>query len=287
MTTLDRSVGAAPLYVQVMRLMKARISAGDYSPGDQLPTEHRLSASLGVSRATVIKAFDALRRQGVVDRRQGSGTFVLPPGRHALVEVTGFSAITESSGGIPTQRLLDLSRVPVGGSRDDLTATFADTVALTVLERLRYLNGQPVGHHRVAVPSQLLEDTGLRRSDMSKPDFSLYAALGWIGQKPVAATQTLRAIACPPAIAQHLQIPAGSPVMLTRRLTRNAAGGLIEAVDAIYIGSLYEYEVDLEPQNKSLIDERQVHDQEDVNPDGAGLRVAVAQRLRWDGAGQR
>jgi DNA-binding FadR family transcriptional regulator len=52
------------------------IAGGDYGPGDRLPPERALIERLGVSRATLRKALDALERQGAIWRHVGKGTFV-------------------------------------------------------------------------------------------------------------------------------------------------------------------------------------------------------------------
>lgn len=54
----------------------AEIRAGRLRPGSRLPTEHELMAALGVSRTVVREAVSALRAEGLVVTRQGSGAFV-------------------------------------------------------------------------------------------------------------------------------------------------------------------------------------------------------------------
>lgn len=56
--------------------LRRGILAGDWSPGSKLPTESQLSQETGLSLTTVRRAFDELVRQGLVDRRQGAGSFV-------------------------------------------------------------------------------------------------------------------------------------------------------------------------------------------------------------------
>jgi GntR family transcriptional regulator len=68
--------GPLPLYFQVQEDMQARIEAGEYSPGALLPTEAELRAIYGVSRATVREALRGLAQRGIVEKRQGVGTFV-------------------------------------------------------------------------------------------------------------------------------------------------------------------------------------------------------------------
>jgi GntR family transcriptional regulator len=61
---------------RVRRALAADLESGKYRPGDQLPTERELAASLGVSLAPVRVALDQLAQTGAVVRRQGKGTFV-------------------------------------------------------------------------------------------------------------------------------------------------------------------------------------------------------------------
>lgn len=83
--------GPLPLYYQVQEDIRARIEGGEYSPGALLPTESELRAIYGVSRATVREALRGLAQRGIVERRQGVGTFVrnariseILPGIHSL-----------------------------------------------------------------------------------------------------------------------------------------------------------------------------------------------------------
>ncbi|MDN5764374.1 MAG: substrate-binding domain-containing protein [Humibacillus sp.] len=56
--------------------LRRGILAGDWAPGSKLPTESQLAKDTGLSLTTVRRAFDELVQQGLVDRRQGAGSFV-------------------------------------------------------------------------------------------------------------------------------------------------------------------------------------------------------------------
>ncbi|MFI0423361.1 GntR family transcriptional regulator [Spongiactinospora sp. 9N601] len=57
----------------------ARIAAGEFTPGDRLPSELDLSNSYGVARMTIRRAMQELTERGLVCRVHGKGTFVQPP----------------------------------------------------------------------------------------------------------------------------------------------------------------------------------------------------------------
>ena len=70
-----------PKYIQIADHLRARILAGEFLPGDEVPSERQVAADWNVSRPTATKALDVLRHEGHVEGRQGAGTFVSEPGR--------------------------------------------------------------------------------------------------------------------------------------------------------------------------------------------------------------
>jgi GntR family transcriptional regulator len=65
-----------PIYAQIAARVRIAVAAGDLSTGDPLPSVRSLAGSLRVNPATVVQAYRALEHEGVVEMRQGSGTFV-------------------------------------------------------------------------------------------------------------------------------------------------------------------------------------------------------------------
>ena len=65
-----------PLYVQVAAVMRQRIESGVWQPGQRIATFDELVDEFEVARVTVRQAVDLLRKEGLVDARQGRGTFV-------------------------------------------------------------------------------------------------------------------------------------------------------------------------------------------------------------------
>jgi DNA-binding LacI/PurR family transcriptional regulator len=66
-----------PKYYHVYVSLLDRIRSGEFGTGDMLPPEWKLVNDYGVSRITVIKALDLLEREGIIDRQQGRGSFVM------------------------------------------------------------------------------------------------------------------------------------------------------------------------------------------------------------------
>ncbi|MGC9666425.1 GntR family transcriptional regulator [Planosporangium sp. 12N6] len=67
---------AVPLYENIRADLRRRISAGEWAPGVQIPTQQELAAHYGTSLQPVKTALWMLELDGVVIRRQGKGVFV-------------------------------------------------------------------------------------------------------------------------------------------------------------------------------------------------------------------
>jgi GntR family transcriptional regulator len=75
MTTMS-TVTFSPLYRQIRDRLVHSLQAGEWRPGEAIPSEIDLAARYGVSQGTVRKAIDALSAENLLVRRQGRGTFV-------------------------------------------------------------------------------------------------------------------------------------------------------------------------------------------------------------------
>ncbi len=72
---IDRRTGTA-VYVQLMQQVRQAVRMGRLTPGDQLPTAREVSEHAGINPNTVLKAYRELEMSGLVEARQGAGTFV-------------------------------------------------------------------------------------------------------------------------------------------------------------------------------------------------------------------
>jgi DNA-binding transcriptional MocR family regulator len=100
----DWATGAAPLFRQLARAIGSGIERGVLERGRRLPPERSLAAALVVSRGTAVAAYDVLVSDGLIERRRGSGTYVL--GAHSLGLPSG------REGSALLHRLVERSAVP-------------------------------------------------------------------------------------------------------------------------------------------------------------------------------
>src|SRR5687768_12511884 len=70
------SLAPSPLYKEVKSRLTRGLAAGDWKPGEAIPSESRLAERFGVSIGTIRKAIDELVAERILLRHQGRGTFV-------------------------------------------------------------------------------------------------------------------------------------------------------------------------------------------------------------------
>ena len=72
---VDRA-SSVPAYAQLVRQVREALRIGTLQPGDQLPTVRSVVTACTVNPTTVLKAYRELELSGLVEARQGAGTFV-------------------------------------------------------------------------------------------------------------------------------------------------------------------------------------------------------------------
>src|SRR5687767_4664008 len=85
------ATSSLPLYQQLQRTLREAIQRRVLGPDDALPAERDLAVEFDVSRITVRKAIDGLVSEGLLSRRQGSGTFVCARVEKNFSKLTSFS----------------------------------------------------------------------------------------------------------------------------------------------------------------------------------------------------
>ena len=68
------SPDASPLWRQIADRLRRSIAAGEFRPGDVLPSETEINATFQVSRATARASLERLRQEGLIRRQSGRGS---------------------------------------------------------------------------------------------------------------------------------------------------------------------------------------------------------------------
>lgn len=203
-----------------------------------MPSEADLVQEFGVSRTTARRALDELRRQGMVRREPGRGTFLASPRlRSNLAYLHSFTEEIERWGYMAGARLI---------SREERTADEEVAARLEVavgekvlfVRRLRLADGRPIfvcDSHLPLGRFPELKDADYGTVSLSK----LFEEK--TGQKVEHARQWMGAAAATPNVANLLEIAPGTPVLKVKRVTLVTGGMPIEVVEAYFHPKRYQH----------------------------------------------
>jgi GntR family transcriptional regulator len=228
---------AIPRYQWVYNALKNRIEVEDYKVGDFLPPEPELQRMFSVSRTTVRKAVEMLGQHGFVYIRQGRGTQILDfKATQKLGFVTSFSETLREQGFTVTQHDVRVETVPAP-RRTAASLGVAPGDALVRIERVTLANGTPIALMTNWLLPELAPDIARRIAGMQ----SLYSFLeSEYGLVIEAATDFISARQATPEEADRLQVVAGSPLLVVRRVT-HSGGRPVEEATLLVIADRYEY----------------------------------------------
>ena len=207
-----------PLYVQIKDLLVQSLDAGEWAPGDAIPSELELASRFRVAHGTVRKAIAALAADHLVVRRQGKGTFVAT---HTEERASSFRFLhLRRDDGVdeyPGSRLLDVRRSKAGADAARALELKAGE-AILVLRRVLEYGGAPVVLDEITLPAALFR--GLTKARYDAYRGSMYGFFETqFGVRMLKARERLKAIAADSASAAVLGVAVGSPLLAVERVT--------------------------------------------------------------------
>jgi GntR family transcriptional regulator len=232
--------GYLPRYYQLSNILRERISRGDLTARQSIPSERQLEKDYSVSRTTIRQAIDLLVRQGYLYREHGKGTFVSPQKlQKGISELTSFSEDMKRRGLDPGQKILEIGYV---APSDEIRAHLelpADHEPILCIERLRLGDGVPMGLQT----SYYILPAGetITREELESQGSTYRILQEKFHLIPTEADETLEVALATPREAFLLQIEPASPLLLSERTTYSQDRRLIEFVRILYRGDRYRY----------------------------------------------
>ena len=212
--------------------------------GQPIPAERQLATDLGVSRLTLRAALDDLVRDGYLDRRHGSGTYVTEPKIAQPLTLTSFSEDMRRRGMVPGSRTLELITTTAGARLAHRLGVSPETRLIRV-KRLRLADSIPMAMEILHVPEVLVP--GLTRADLEGHSF--YELLRErYGITIASGTQSIEPTVTSEEESDVLGVPLHTPAFLFERTTVAESGRIVEFVRSIYRGDRYRLVADLVPQ---------------------------------------
>lgn len=235
---LDRA-GPVPLYFQVASRIEAAIRSNTLPPGSRLEGEIALGERLGLSRPTVRRAIQELVDKGLLVRRRGIGTQVVPQPLSRKVELTSLYDDLAGGGRRPSTTVL-LHEVLVPEREICERLGIAPPMQALHVRRLRYSGGLPLAVMENYLASQFV-DLGPEELEAH----GLYQLLRSRGTSISVAHQRMGAREATAEESRLLEIRKRGPVLTMDRTAYSASGQAVEYGHHCYRPDLYEFEITL------------------------------------------
>ncbi len=223
----------SPLYAQLMAQIRMDIRRGLYPAGTRIPPEHELEVNYGVSRVTVRRALQELTGEGLLERKQGKGTFVAEP-RATMPErdFRGFHENCRQAGKLPGVRVLQVREIPADeNDREELSLT--GDAHIIESRRLMMADRVPVmleeNHFSMAY-------AWLERADLKG---SLYRLLQDYGIRPEKAVYDISQAAAGEEEAGLLETERGALLLQVRQVVYDQKGRPLHSSRQLIRGDRY------------------------------------------------
>lgn len=228
--------GRTYLYQQLAADIRARVAAGEFDNGVLLPSEGQLAEAYSVSRLTVKRALDGLRRDGLLEARRGLGWFVAKRQalRQGLGQLTTIDENIRALGMTPVRKVLEFAFVD---APPEVRERLGADRTLRIV-RLNLADGEPVAH----VTTYCAEDLAGGLSKTSVEQSTVYELL------PVeiaAASHVIRAGLVDDPEASLLHVAPGSPGLWSERITYDSDERAVLFSLAVFPADRAEYVVEL------------------------------------------
>ncbi|MBI5379196.1 MAG: GntR family transcriptional regulator [Nitrospirae bacterium] len=231
------------LYLQLAGILRERIESGEWGPSTRIPTEEDLCRLYGVSKITVRQAEANLAAEGLLQRAQGKGTFVVE--RPILPALAMRTRLTEDllgkEVGAETRVIRQAIREPDEEVRGYLQLPEGEQVI--GIQRVRKVGRMPVIFEKTYVPLALFP----KLLDENLEGKSLYALLQQ--QAPARIGKVVETVGVATLAGQEadrLRVPDRTAGLLVQRLLVSAEGRPLAYTRFLIRGDRYKFQMEFE-----------------------------------------
>ena len=240
--TLHLNTGV-PKYVQISHWLMEMIEKGRYGLHEKLPSELKLSGLFRVNRNTVRQAISDLVSKGLIQKRNGVGSFVIarsgPPVKYTLQNISSFTDDMIRMGITPKTKLIRQSVIEApAGVSEKLMLGKEKWVILT--ERLRLGNNIPLVIERSYLPYN--EYKAILKMRLTGSLYHLLTKKFHVDLH--RSIQTFRAMALTGKDAKLLGLSSGAPGIFLESIIYDSKNIPVEVLHAFHRGDQYVFEVE-------------------------------------------
>jgi len=225
-----------PNYWRVEHYLRDRIRSGELKPGDPILPEIQLAQEFRISRMTVRQALAGLVYDGLIVRHRRRGSFVAEPRLEHTSIFPSFEEEMRARGAMASIKFLDMRTEQAGGKAAESLAV-PEGSPLTVLERLRLVDGQVVGYEIRYLPERIAK--ALTEDEIHNQPL-VPAVRRILGRLHTELALNVTATTARPREARHLGIKAGDPVLVREHTWYVDGEGPVQYGRSIFRGDRYQ-----------------------------------------------
>lgn len=199
-----------PIYLQLREIIRGKIEEGEYMPGTAIPSENKLADTFGINRLTVRNAVEALANEGILQRVQGKGVFVVGNKyEEALEEHGGF--VSALSGHQRRESVKELAK----GLRKagDKFANYFDIEPedqIFYVKHFSSIEDEPISIEEIYVPKEILPELEVVNTSV----FTLKDIFAFYDIELDSMRQTLEVIDGMQKTRKMLNVPEGAALFM-------------------------------------------------------------------------
>lgn len=235
------------IYKNIAEQLRSRINSAEFRVGEALPAEKRLAQEFAVSRMTVRKAIEVLVEEGLVERRHGSGTYLLQKDvQHESHALNSFAEHMRLIGRTTNNEVVDFRIIPAPPAIARQLRLKVDE-SIYFIRRIRYVDGK----------SCMLEDSYLPVSPF--PELSVKHLQGskfaYIEDEKhieiAGCYEVFSPILADASVARLLKVGEGTPLLQMTSLSQSVDGAYLDFSIMIY--NVHDYQVSFYMQRNKLL----------------------------------
>ncbi len=224
-TTEARLDYRMPIYLQLREIVRSKIEEGEYLPGTAIPSENKLAETFGINRLTVRNAVDALVNEGLLQRVQGKGVFVVGNKyEKALEEDGGFISTFSVGSGHKRISIKEQTKMlrPAGNKYANHFNISLDDL-IFYIRHFVTLDNESVSLEEFFVPKEILPELEIVDSSI----FTMKDIFAFYGIELCSMSQTMEIIGGASKMSKLLDTPEGIALIKLTCNYRDNNGRLI------------------------------------------------------------
>ncbi len=228
-----------PLYEQVARLLRKDIQDGVFNSSSRLPTEGELAEQYGISRITVRHAVSVLVKEGLVERKQGKGTFICKAVMHRPLSRSSlsFTELCEENGKVPGTKLFSAGIKVPDNPRVISWMGLEPGEEVVVIFRLRLADNVPCVLETTYFPKKYKD---LLKLDLNQASMYRYLREE-MGLEIITGEMVLRIVEADGKTAELLKVKKRAPLMESWGKVYTGDGELLHISHQVGYGGNFEF----------------------------------------------